>query len=270
MKAKATFTRADLVVTVFCIVFLLANIAAVGPGGQRHAKEMLCLSQLHKWGDIFQDYLNDNDGYFMPGLSLNVQGSDSMWMSALRDYYGNSYKLRCCPEAVVPGSETSGNQWGGNGVFTAWGVFDESWSLVVPGDYGSYGMNGWACNPPVGDFYPDELQWRTANVVGGDNIPLFLDSQWIDGWPLHYDVPPAYDGEPWGGDPQNHMLRVCINRHRGYVNSLFFDFSARKVGLKELWTLKWHREFDTCGMWTVCGGVTPGDWPIWMQDFEDY
>jgi prepilin-type processing-associated H-X9-DG protein len=66
------------------------------------------------------------------------------------------------------------------------------------------------------------------------------------------------------------MGRFCISRHDGYINALFLDFSVRKVGLKELWTLKWHRQYDTCGTWTVCGGISPTDWPIWMQDFEDY
>jgi len=271
MKPKTVFTKADVIVIVSCIVFLLLNIAAVGPGGQRHAKEMLCLSQLHKWGDVFQDYLNDNGGYFMPGWYPQLYDNDSVWMSALRDYYGNNDKLRCCPEATVPGSELGLSEYGGSGVFTAWGVFSEAWSPVVPGDYGSYGMNGWACNPPPNyDYQSHQINnnWRTANVVGGDNIPLFLDSQWIDGWPLPYDDPPEFDGQRW--DDINHMTRFCMNRHRGYVNSLFLDFSARKVGLKELWTLKWHRQYDTCGLWTVCGGVQPNDWPEWMQEFEDY
>jgi hypothetical protein len=268
MKPKTVFSKADVIVTIGCIVFLLANIAAVGPGGQRHAKQMLCLSQLHKWGDIFQDYLHDNDGYFMPGWYPNLNNDNSIWMSVLRDYYGNNDKLRCCPEATVPGSEIGGSEYGGSGVFTAWGVFSEAWGLVVPGDYGSYGMNGWVCNPPVDiTGHSPDGNWKTANVTGGYNIPLFLDSWWIDGWPRHTNAPPEYDGDL---DPTNQMGRFCINRHRGYINSAFLDFSARKVGLKELWTLKWHREYDTCGPWTVCGGIQPTDWPIWMQDFEDY
>jgi len=44
----------------------------------------------------------------------------------------------------------------------------------------------------------------------------------------------------------------------------------RTVGLKELWTLKWHREFDTAGPWTKAGGVLPGDWPEWLRKFKDY
>jgi prepilin-type processing-associated H-X9-DG protein len=139
---------------------------------------------------------------------------------------------------------------------------------MVPGDYGSYGMNGWIFNPPGGGWVPDGNFWRTPNVTGGDNIPLFMDCQWLDGWPYHTDSPPEFDGQRWSTTRQ--MNRFCINRHSGYVNSAFLDFSARRVGLKELWTLKWHRQYDTDGPWTICGGVQPEDWPDWMRDFEDY
>ena len=64
---------------------------------------------------------------------------------------------------------------------------------------------------------------------------------------------------------------VCINRHEtGFTNVLFLDFSVRKVGLKELWTLKWLPDYDTAGPWTRRGGVQPGDWPEWMRGFRDY
>ena len=45
----------------------------------------------------------------------------------------------------------------------------------------------------------------------------------------------------------NEMNRVCVDRHNGFVNSVFADWSVRKVGLKELWTLKWHRTYNTNG-----------------------
>jgi hypothetical protein len=51
---------------------------------------------------------------------------------------------------------------------------------------------------------------------------------------------------------------------------VFVDFSTRKIGLKELWTLKWHREFETRGIWTRAGGTMPEDWPEWMKSFKDY
>ena len=66
------------------------------------------------------------------------------------------------------------------------------------------------------------------------------------------------------------MSTVCIDRHQGGINAAFLDWSVRKVGLKELWTLKWSRTFDTAGPWTKAGGVEPEDWPQWMRKFKDY
>jgi len=51
---------------------------------------------------------------------------------------------------------------------------------------------------------------------------------------------------------------------------MFMDWSVRKVGLKELWTLKWHPQFDTAGPWTKAGDAEPGDWPAWMRSFKGY
>ena len=66
------------------------------------------------------------------------------------------------------------------------------------------------------------------------------------------------------------MRHFCIPRHGDYVNGLFLDWSVRPVGLKELWTLKWHRQYNTSGPWTKAGGVQPEDWPQWMRQFRDY
>ncbi|MHC4518891.1 MAG: hypothetical protein ACYTAS_09910 [Planctomycetota bacterium] len=67
-----------------------------------------------------------------------------------------------------------------------------------------------------------------------------------------------------------YMAHFCVHRHRGSINGVFMDWSVRKVGLKELWTLKWHREYDTAGPWTKAGGALPADWPEWMRGFRNY
>jgi hypothetical protein len=41
-------------------------------------------------------------------------------------------------------------------------------------------------------------------------------------------------------------------------------------GLKELWTLKWHKKYDINGPWTIAGSVQTSDWPQWMRHFKDY
>jgi len=278
MKAKAALTKKDLIVVLACVVFLLANIAAIGPRGRRHAKQALCLSNLRKWGIIFQQFAADNEGYFMKGYYGDYPVEDTdYWMEALRPYYGNEHKLRCCPEATIPGTEIGLGPWGGNGTFTAWGAFpgevcgepSSAWPPVIACDYGSYGMNGWVCNPPpevdIIQGHPTPWNWRNANVAGAANVPLFTDNQWVDAWPDHYDEPPVFEGMPWNVNFYNSMLRVCINRHNGFVNSTFLDFSARKVPLKCLWKLKWHRQFD------VDGGPTEEDFNSagdgWMAGF---
>jgi hypothetical protein len=65
------------------------------------------------------------------------------------------------------------------------------------------------------------------------------------------------------------MQTLCVNRHGGAQFCMFADWSVRKVALKQLWTLKWHRNFDTAGVWTKIGGVQPADWPEWMRGLKD-
>jgi hypothetical protein len=138
---------------------------------------------------------------------------------------------------------------------------------------GSYGINGWVVDPPPGrETHPErggsDYFWRGPNVAGAAYVPLFLEAQRYNGWSLQTDTPPAYSGERWNNDRQ--MGRYCLNRHDGFLGCLFLDSAARRVGLKELWTLKWHKKYDEVGPWTTGGGVMPSDWPEWMRPFKDY
>lgn len=254
MKSKVTISKKDMIVIVACLLFLLATVGSVGSGGRRRAKEAVCLSNLRRMGSAFLKFAADNDGYFMEGWTYHPSPGPvhkHYWMEALRTYYGNSHNLRCCPEAVLPGTELGHSEYGGAGTFTAWGVFSgecgepsSGWSWVVACDYGSYGNNAWTCNPPPGGgiWWGQDVYWRTANVAGAHEIPLLGGHQFLDCWPNHTDAPPEYDGQPWSQTSQ--MGRVCINRHSGFVNWVFLDGGARKVGLKCLWKLNWHRAFD--------------------------
>ncbi|MHC4500248.1 MAG: hypothetical protein ACYS21_14175 [Planctomycetota bacterium] len=264
--------KKDLVVALACIAFMLVNIGAIGSSGRRRAKEAVCLSNLHKWGTVFQMYLADNNNRFMQGWTPSgPTNHEHYWMEALRPYYGNEHNLRCCPEAATPGSELVMGPFGYGAVFFGWGIFSgvcgqpsTAWNAVTACDYGSYGMSAWACDPPphvqIIQTHETKNNWRTINVAGADNIPLFTDNQFVDAWPEGRQ-PPAYEGQPWGVDHTNSMLRVTINRHNGSINSAFLDFSARKVPLKCLWRVKWHRTFDL--------QVVP-DWSYgtgWLESF---
>jgi hypothetical protein len=76
-------------------------------------------------------------------------------------------------------------------------------------------------------------------------------------------VPPWYDGYWVQATSNNEMQYVCLNRHNGAVNGVFMDFGARKIGLKELWELPWHRNWNP-------NNYPPPVWPGWMENFKDY
>lgn len=256
MKTTIKFTKKEIIVSLCCIAFLLMNLGAIGNSGRRRAKNMVCLSNLSKWGSIFNAFANDNNGYFHSGEGGESSTTNYRWPNVLQDYY-KDINIRLCPMAALPSSE------GGRNPFCAWGKLDD-------GMYASYGFNEWLCNRSMGVNDTDNY-WRFIPDAGQpETIPLFLDCRWYDVWVHSTDSPPLYDGSESGMSGYNEIRRVCLNRHDGAVNCLFLDFSARKVALKELWTLKWHRNFDTEDFWTKAGGVMPEDWPEWMKNFKEF
>jgi hypothetical protein len=266
MKRKTALNRNDFIIALGCMVFLLMTLGAIGSSGRRRAKEVVCLSNLRKLGVAFQQFTADNNGYFQEGY-LGMPGcwTSGWWMYVLKPHFENQ-DLCLCPEATIPGAEVGLFELGAK--FHAWSA--QGW-LGPPGSiYGSYGINGWVENNrcEAESQTIKRRRWRTPNVAGAAHVPMLLDAAWIDGWPQHQNAPPAVDDQDVRYS--NQMGRFCINRHSSFVNSVFLDFSARKVGLKELWTLNWHREYDTCGPWTRCGGIQPADWPEWMRNFQDY
>ena len=211
------------------------------------------MASLKQWGIIFSMYTNDNNGHFLCGEG---KGDGSWWIEETKDLWQTSPKILLCSMARKPSTEEDRSP------FTTW---------TVDGVSGSYGINGWICDPPEGKTElrghgPIENFWRIADANGADNIPVFFDATQPEAWPRETDEPletPSYINVKG-------MQCACCNRHEGYVNVLFMDWSVRKVGLKELWTLKWHRNYNTDGPWTLAGGVLPTDWPEWMHQFRDY
>ena len=108
----------------------------------------------------------------------------------------------------------------------------------------------------------------TAYEKPSNKIPLVFDSNWLYSYFNDNSNPPSKDDLSTRYSGRSNT--TCMDRHDGGINMVFMDFSARKVGLKELWTLKWHKQFNTAGPWTKAGGVQPEAWPKWMQKYKDY
>jgi len=263
-------SKKDALAVIICIVFLLANLAAIGPGGRRRAREALCLSRLMTWGQVFQSYTAENNGCFHQRSIGSQAGYSQMWLWTYEPYYDDKEML-CCPAAENPECDfgTFGT-WGGpnwkRDDYGSWDPDDETFCGPNPPYYGSYGFNRYVIDMR-GGYQNDQRYWRRAGCKGASNVPVLLDCMYVTLFWIEDDSPPEYDGDFSAGSG---ISLSCINRHNESVNVCFMDFSARKVGLKELWTLKGNRLFDTCGPWTTCGGVQPSDWPEWMRDFKDY
>ena len=289
MKSTGGFCKKDVVVVLLCAIFLMATLGAAGNIGRRRAKEALCLANLHQWGNIHRMYANDNDGYFCRRT----------WVQYLYPYYHDNNDLRLCPAATKPANPDMHHAGAHNPMdaFHAWGydpdrrsAIDLAASLGVPVDqvpakylalnYAaiSYGANHWTnslLEPGYGPYpgVSSNDHWQHTSIQGGDNVPLLADAVFFGAWPKDTEAPPhrlaGFSLLRSTMDGYVNFPTFCLNRHNGGTNCLFADFSVRKIGVKELWKLKWHRRFNTNGPWTVQNGVIP-DWPSWMADFREY
>jgi prepilin-type N-terminal cleavage/methylation domain-containing protein len=259
MQKPRAFTLVELLVVIAIIALLMSILIPALGRVKKQAKVAICQSNLKQWGAVFSMYTGDNDGYFQEGWGDGPTPVSNWWMGATRSYYKEA-DLRCCPMAANLDKKVVDG-------YINFGVWDDRW-LDNIGDYGSYGINGWVENKQEeisGLEWMAPLRWRSANVSGAGNIPLFLDAPWIDCWPQHTDAPPPFDNYEWRQGSM--MSRFCKNRHEGYINCLFLSFSVRKIGLKEMWKLKWHRTFD------LDGGPTAAEFDSqapWMKEFKYY
>ncbi len=251
---KKGFTLVELLVVIAIIALLTAILIPALGKARKYAKTVACRSNLRQWGLVLELYCDQNNDRFFKGP---VESTWDDWVEILRPYYGGKGGIVCCPFAT----QTKGR--GGQGVFAAWN--DEE------GDYGSYGLSAWVCDGDKGAIFGRDAYWNTPDVHLPNTIPVFLDCIETAAWPDSNSVPPEYEGQLAGARTlTEEMKNLCINRHgNDTTNCLFMDWSVRAVGLKELWKLKWHRNFDVNGPWTR-DHVPPPVWPDWMRNFREY
>lgn len=288
MRKKKGFTLIELLVVIAIIALLMSILMPALNRVRKQARTTACLANLKQWGLMFAMYCQDNDGYFFSGevqggrpgtvnatifgvTRAYATGSGGFWRIVMAPY-SKDPKMWLCPQAVKPLPQGGIPQ--GTWAYTCW---------ETDGNKGSYGLNGWILNIKGAKAYRTEgwgradkdslgrsRHWGAPSTQYGNEAPVFTGSWWVDSWPLDVDQPPPVENGPADQPGTNEMNRVCVDRHDGFVNSLFADWTARRVGLKELWTLKWHRTYNQNNFWTKAGNVDPSAWPQWMRLYKDY
>jgi len=254
------FTLIELLVVISIIALLMTIMMPALRKAREQAKAVVCLSRLKQFGLMFEMYANDNNDSLPGGWN-----SGKMWMVDLLQYYGGEDDIRLCPKARIFLHDIPNNV---PGVFTAWGKYGhpDYFGGWVPlwgkeGMYGSYGVNGWAHNPPdrgVPGTYDIDEEWRAyywrkmTRIKQPDTVPLMGGAMWDGSTPDVSDTPPPIEGMM-----TNDISIFCLPRHNGRVNMIFMDKSARSVELTELWSLKWHPYWVQKRI----------KWPKWMKKY---
>jgi len=241
MTDRKAFTLVELLVVIAIIAILMAILMPALQMVRRQAKAVVCRSNQRQWGHFFGLFLHDNEGRFT-GLGLHK------WMYVLEPYWKDNPKIFFCPMAFKTAEE------GAAGAFAAW---------EEDGEKGSYGTNYWIRdegNAFLPGKFPRDGWLKSFNVRGAGNIPVLLDCGHASGLPLHGDPAPDFDGDIPPYEKFECMKYFCIDRHEGAINGLFMDLSVRKIGLKDMWDLSWHRNWNPAH-------DPPPTWPDWMRRF---
>ncbi len=260
INGKRGFTLIELLVVIAVIALLLAILLPTLQRVRSQAKAAMCQANLHQWGLLFNTLAQNNEG-----LLRDRDAWDRCRTQQFAYYLDNFDFEQFCPMAARRTSST-----GAGGTFLAW------YCPKHPYRTGSYGLNAYTPaydgGERIGQAPRVKTRWTSIYMKGGAKAPIMLDCALWAGDPMPADTPPQTEEQaatqPTMGS--NSIRPFCIPRHGGFVNTLFMDWSMRKVGIKELWTLEWYPGFDTHGPWTLAGSATKSvNWPAWMQRFKD-
>jgi prepilin-type N-terminal cleavage/methylation domain-containing protein/prepilin-type processing-associated H-X9-DG protein len=273
VRRQNAFTLIELLVVIAIIALLTAILLPALEKVRSQAQAIVCRSNMKQWGLVFDLYAYDNEDSFPQSYAGHGVNREDAWMlGATLPYYKNK-DMRMCPSTTTLSRPPAEDQPGGT--FINWGPYPASesgtewWDTLATG---SYAFNNWCANPPDGPFWsgiPIENLIRKITVQGAHKIPLVADSAFVDIAPKHTDRVPTndeherdqYNASNW--NMLNTMKWLCIDRHSGGINAVFVDMHVEHVGIKRLWNLKWHTNFQV--------GVGPaGGWPSWTDKYTDY
>lgn len=284
------FTLIELLVVIAIIALLMSILMPALTKVKRQAQGVLCQNGLKQWALILSMYAEDFDGYVPQGLTYE-SGAYTMrtwWYVAMRRYYTPNKNIFLCPTATKP---REGGEIGEKAVFATsyaeQGNAPFYLDTFMPKEYltfegsshgyirVSYGINGMVMNWPLSysniDIW-DAIghQYNNVKISGANLVPVFGDCYNSSGSWFYWGRPTRLEGLDVVAEWDSEIPKWCRNRHgsksEGVTNLSFLDGTVRRVGLKEMYTLHWHKKWKT----EISQSPTAAEWPEWMVKFKDY
>ena len=262
MRNKRGISIVEVIVIIFVILFLIAILYPAITKDGAQPKYVICLSNLKQWGLVFLMYCDDNDRKF---IEIKNYSNQDKWITELEPYNRYMDEILTCP--LAKRSSTNSGEYGGpDSPYIVSIDNKDSQKISIQG---SYGINSWVYNPTpdsnIISTYPAENFWGNLNNPNPTKVPVIADAMWYGSFPESNGIagqPPEENGQ-WSGT-ENGMKNFCIDRHKGKIHIVFMDGHVDRVELKDLWKLKWHKNFDTEGPWTKPDAA----WPEWMKTLK--
>ncbi len=268
-RKKKAFTLIELLVVIAIIALLLSILMPALKKVKESGNTIACASNLKQWGIIMSFFAADNDDAFPdadhsndPGPSHGQDSHGQWWLQPILPYVENDDILICAKAKRHP-PLTGQDDIHPTKEDECWGSRQRCNCNNANQEYvwSSYGPNAWIMNPRDGTWgAPPGIWWgKLESITNPADVPFYLDSRWVDAWPDEWNEPMTDPDDTNTGT--GYMRHFTMRRHNKGIDVVFFDGHSRRVALKELWKLKWHRAFDTNN--NYANGTTP--YPSWMN-----
>jgi len=248
-RSVVGFTLIELLVVIAIIGILASLLLPALAKAKLKAHSTSCLSNVRQWGIIWNLYANDSQDRFPTGVS--VGWSRGEWLNDLQGLWKEKAQLLTCPTATQRRRTPDGKGYLEHGGINTAYVMGAG--QYTSNEVASYALNNWLYDAPVDiQGRKKEDHWRSFNVAEDiSRIPMQADGMWRGGGPW-YGTRTTYAPSNKPGEYSDEsdfasyeMQHFAIPRHGKGGNVLFMDGSGRNVRVRQLWGLKWHREWDT-------------------------